>query len=828
MKLTKLCSLLTAMVIAMSLAMPAVVSHAEDALAEYAQNRVGAAYEMEDTLVFAGAGVTGFGGGSIDNEVYYSGNGSLKVTNKSRYNPIFNVNKEVKEGSTYVMSFRIKNNGKLSSLWMFAQKYFTTSSGKAELILNQNVTQYIDVTDEWQYVSIPITLGSFHDEWASDTATIEFMVTPCHQNGYEVAANIPEIYIDTLSFREVPAETGIALTHSACTTEKNGTVKITNTYNSQHVSTDNLYLNIDSQKVSDVTAVKTVNAAENTATVEITCKNVGTGTHSVEVVMHDVWDNAIKNTLSVDVINYFENLAEAASGCESAEDLTLTVGDRRYSYISTDKVSIDTNTYHSGKASIHVNSKTNYSDIAQVHVKKLQLDKKYIFSVWTKRESDVGAGVHTYYRMWGKGTHTPGTGMAYGKTPSEWNKTSCVIDTAKVATTLGVSDVSEVLTSVLLTPYGAASGVGQSLWVDDIECYMIPGDDEYVSALESVDYVQNGNTLNVMFTFNSETVADANEYITVDGTKTDAALSFDVSNGKTVITATINGMTSGRHTVAFSGLEDMWRRSISASTNVVVIEPSKNLLSAIEECEDLNSFGWYTRSNGEIVTDTVYSGTAALKITSKGIQELNQPASDVPMKDNTTYTYSLMIKTDGTVDRMYIYRNYYTAAGNQYQRATPVNLEMTDEWQKVEFTFNDDIAEKVDNIVKGNVMISQMGGHPERTFYIDKIELYASADMVKECYVKEASAVASEGKVSVSATISSNLSGIKPAVAIIGVYDGDKLAGIKTVDITLAGKNPVEINEDVLVDTNKTVITELAVWDNLEDMNPYMNSAKIN
>ncbi len=52
----------------------------EDALSQYAVNMVEDAYEMEDTSVFAAAGVNGYGGGSIDNTVYHSGAGSLKVS----------------------------------------------------------------------------------------------------------------------------------------------------------------------------------------------------------------------------------------------------------------------------------------------------------------------------------------------------------------------------------------------------------------------------------------------------------------------------------------------------------------------------------------------------------------------------------------------------------------------------------------------------------------------------------------------------------------------------------------------------------------------------
>lgn len=712
-----------------------------DELSSYAVNMMGEAYEMEDVSKFSANGLTGISGGVIDNTTFSSGSGALKVTNKARYDKIIGVHKEVKENTKYVMSFRFKSSDeKLSSLWLFVQKYFNAPDGSTQLIVNQNTVDYITPSTDWQYVSIPVTVGKFHEQWEGDTANLEFWLTPCHMNNNtEAATAVSEIWIDCLSFREVPQSAELSCEESTASVDDGGNLVITNVYNNKYMSTEGMKLIIDGTASDDFTVTKTESLTRDTTVAVIKYTGaLSTGMHNIDVVMHDVWDNEVKNTVSVDFVNYAFNHTQGIYECES-----VFTGANQW--IASSNVAIDNETYYSGTGSIKATGKSNYSDIAQISLGNVQLDKKYVVTLMVKPDKNAGvtrnnnnaSGLQTYLRYYVNGVmyQTALPGVYYGKDGDDWRKVSFIIDNAerrKIATQPGnassylPSDATAAQLSVLLTPFGAFGGCTQDMWIDCISAYMLPEDGVMVPVCESTSYEQKGTNAVVTFTFNSANVAEANEYIKVNGIRTDADVTREIKDGKTVITAKLDSLAMGAYSVALSSLEDIWGRKLDDVTaDVFVLEHSKNILSALYDCDNLSAFNTpgMPGTKAELTTEEAYRGTTSLKVTAKGINELNKPY-EYEIKNNTPQIYSLMLKGDGTADRMYIFRDYYNEKGEfAMQFPTAINIQPTTEWQKVTFTFTDNVPSTKGNVKKGRIYLSQLGSTPERTFYIDCIEL---------------------------------------------------------------------------------------------------------
>lgn len=906
----------------------------EDSLSEYAVNWVEDAYELEDISKFTAAGITSYGKGSIDTEEKYSGDGSLHLTNKKRYGELLVVNKTVKENTNYVMSFWIKSSSdRLSSIWLFSQKYFPTGMGyDSQLIINQNIAQNIKMTTDWQYVSIPVEIKDFHEGWTSDSSQVSFSLMPCHFDNNTIAAeNVDDIWIDRISFRQIPeTEYSINCTESVNSVNDAGKLVITNTYDSKYITAEGAKLVIDGIVAEDfvIKATPSLTQDKATAVIEYTGE-LSTGTHTVKVVMHDVWDKEITNTISdLSFVNYSDNLFSDITTCD--ETSNFKNGSMSYTNVGFDK-----EVYHSAPASISITDRGNYKEIMKVSAGTVDLSKKYVCTFWVKpdenensdyRNGNNAAGVQFYltYKSGSKTLYKPFKGVAFGESGTHWRKVSLIIDNADF---ISKNDTDNVLAGleqaellVLFSNYGCKSGGTQSVWIDDAEFYLLPEDGVMTPVCSDVSYEQEADGgLKVNYTFDSANVSAANEYATVDGAKTAAEITHSIVEGKSVVTVHFDdvAVSYGKHSIAISGLTDIWARTVTVdAADVFKLDHTINMVSSMYECDDITKFNKNGNATYEVDYDEYYSGGSSMKVTAKGYQELNKPY-EYNIKNNTKHIYSFMIKTDGEQDRIYIYRDYWSKDGtttNHTQFVTAYTLQKTTKWQRVTVEYCDDVPAVKGVLKTGRTFAAPVGGSPVRTYYIDCVSLrtvpdegtmlsclestaykyggaefvfdteYVSADKIAVdgveveadisaeykngktyitavfktpisegshtatllnaedlwqrpvaaegtiitdnilCYVTDASKTIGENSIKINALLNTKLIS-KPAVAIVGIYEGEELVAVSIKDITLSQNTPVVLNETLQIsDTDLSGLTaKVMCWDSVENAAPYMN-----
>lgn len=794
-----------------------------DALSAYAQNMIEGAYELEDTTTFSTAGVTNYGG-TVDSAVYHSGSGSLKFTGKKRYNETAVINAVLKENTNYVLSFWMKmDDPEIKQMCLYRQKYFPTGytpsnvSGYGTLILNNHSAYTVESTDEWQYVSMPFSVGEFHPDWDQPTSTIGIKPEIWSYNDDASASKTTAtLWMDQISLREVPAESyTISCTESTTSVNDAGNLVITNTYDSKYISADNAKLVIDGTETSDIEVKTTQSLTQDktTAVIEYTGE-LATGSHTIEVLMHDVWDKEVSNTLTdVEFVNYTANLFSHMSTCDTTSSFTTGIG-------NVYGTEFDTTTYHSAPASIYA-TKTNYSNIVQAATtQKLDLTRKYICTYWVKPESygvqtnkwdNARSGVQTYFRYYNPTTkayqQVVGVGTSFGADHDGWRKCSFIIDCPKnVAANSAITEEFSNL-AILFTPYGGRDGLEQTIWLDDIELYALPEDTEMVTVCEETSYSQTADGgIDVVYSFNSANIVEANEYVTVDGTVQDAEITHSVVDGKTVVTVHFDkdAIAFGKHDITIADLTDIWGRTIaSATANIYMLDHTKNLLEAIYECDD-KSVLRSGSSDLAVVTTESYSGGSSAYTTGGNWGILVRNSSYLQTKNNTKYLYSFMIKTDGTLENIAVFRQYRDASGNIIANLNNawIKLELTTDWQRVEFEYCDNIdpslgvPETVDVFATAHALASGV----KTAVYIDCIALrslpeedamlstmesasykYGGAEFVFDTEYVNANAITVDDK-ETAATLKTVRNGGK--TYITAIFDEDIATGTHTVSLS--------------------------------------------